>query len=73
MKGISRDVVPYAVEGLLDASGAKVEIFSEHMTGLDFFLDPTVMDARTSAHVRTVLQNAIATLDKHRAKQPDKA
>jgi hypothetical protein len=64
-------VVPYAVEGILDRSGAKIEIFSEHMNGLDFFLDPAVMDARTSAHVRTVLQNAIATLDKHRAKSTD--
>ena len=39
MKGISRDVIPYAVDGMLDASGAKVQIFSEHMTGLDFYLD----------------------------------
>jgi uncharacterized protein YejL (UPF0352 family) len=29
------------------------------------------MDAHTSAHVRAVLQNAIATLDKHRAKSTD--
>src|SRR5262245_63317901 len=36
MKGISREVVPYAVQGMLDALGQKVEIFSEHMTGLDF-------------------------------------
>src|SRR5262249_42556056 len=28
MKGISREVVPYAVEGMLDALGQKVEIFS---------------------------------------------
>ena len=41
------------------------------MTGLDFYLDPAVMDAHTSAHVRAVLQNAIATLDKHRAKSTD--
>src|SRR6476660_1058254 len=71
MKGISRDVVPYAVDGILDRTGAKVEIFSEHMNGLDFFLDPAVMEAHTSAHVRAVLQNAIATLDKHRAKSTD--
>jgi adenylate cyclase len=67
MKGISRDVVPYAVEGMLDASGAKVEIFSEHMTGLDFYLDPARIDAGTSEHVRKVLQDAIATLEKYQA------
>ncbi len=68
MKGISRDVVPYVVEGLLDSSGAKVAIFSEHLTGLDFYLDPAMIDAGTSEHVRTILQNALATLDKHRAR-----
>jgi adenylate cyclase len=67
MKGISRDVVPYAVEGMLDSAGAKIEIFSEHMTGLDFYLDPARIDAGTSEHVRAVLQNAIATLEKYRA------
>ena len=68
MKGISRDVIPYAVEGMLDASGAKVQIFSEHMTGLDFYLDPAMIDAPTSAHVREVLQNAIVMLDKQQIK-----
>jgi len=28
------------VEGMLDGSGKKIQIFSEHMTGLDFYLDP---------------------------------
>jgi adenylate cyclase len=64
MKGISRDVIPYAVDGMLDASGAKVQIFSEHMTGLDFYLDPAMIDAHQSAHVREVLRNAITTLEK---------
>ncbi|MBV8511396.1 MAG: adenylate/guanylate cyclase domain-containing protein [Xanthobacteraceae bacterium] len=64
MKGISRDVIPYAVDGMLDASGDKVQIFSEHMTGLDFYLDPAMIDARQSAHVREVLRDAIATLEK---------
>jgi adenylate cyclase len=65
MKGISRDVIPYAVEGMLDASGAKVQIFSEHMTGLDFYLDPVMIDKSQSGHVREVLRKAIATLEKH--------
>jgi adenylate cyclase len=64
MKGISRDVIPYAVDGMLDASGSGVQIFSEHMTGLDFYLDPAMIDAHQSAHVREVLRNAITTLEK---------
>jgi len=31
MKGISREVVPYAVEGMLDEAGQKVEVLSEHI------------------------------------------
>jgi hypothetical protein len=73
MKGISRDVVPYAVEAMLDGSGAKMEIFSEHMTGLDFFLDPAMIDASASAHIRGVLENAIATLDKRQTKSHESA
>ena len=44
VKGISRMVVPYVVEGVLDEAGRKIEIFSEHMTGLDFYLDPRAVN-----------------------------
>src|SRR5215470_3267465 len=63
MKGISRKVVPYAVEGMLDALGQKVEIFSEHMTGLDFYLDPSMVNVGSAERIRAVLQKAIAALD----------
>jgi class 3 adenylate cyclase len=63
MKGISREVVPYAVEGMLDAMGQKVEIFSEHMTGLDFYLDPSMVNVGSAERIRAVLQKAIAALD----------
>ena len=64
MKGISREIVPYAVEGILDAGGQTVEIFSEHMTGLDFYLDPNMIDANNTAHIRKVLEDALKALDK---------
>jgi class 3 adenylate cyclase len=66
MKGISREIVPYAVEGMLNAAGQTVEIFSEHMTGLDFYLDPTVIDAQSSERIRRVLRQALATLDRQK-------
>ena len=66
MKGISREVIPYVVEGMLDASGEKVEIFSEHMTGLDFYLDPATVDAPTSERIRGVLRKALETLERRR-------
>ncbi len=65
MKGISREVVPYAVEGMVDETGQKVEIFSEHMTGLDFYLDPSMVNVGSAERIRALLQDAIAALDKY--------
>ena len=64
MKGISREVIPYTVEGMLNANGEKTEIFSENMTGLDLYLDPTMLDRRSAEHVRAVLKKALAALEK---------
>ena len=63
VKGISRTVVPYVVEGVLDEAGRKIEIFSEHMTGLDFYLDPRAVDATALERIRETLKNAIAALE----------
>ncbi len=64
MKGIGRTVVPYAIEGMLDGAGGKVQVFSEHMTGLDFYLDPSMVDADGADRIRGVLQDAMAALKK---------
>ncbi len=66
MKGISRDVVPYSVEGMLDGSGNKVEIFSEHMTGLDFYLDPSMVTAGSADRIRNILRSALSALERRR-------
>jgi class 3 adenylate cyclase len=63
MKGISREVVPYSVEGMLDENGNKIEIFSEHMTGLDFYLDPSMVSDTAATRIRGLLQQALAALD----------
>jgi adenylate cyclase len=63
MKGIGRKVVPYAVEGMRDGL-AGVEIFSEHLVGVDFYFDPARVPADTSERLRRVLQRAITVLDK---------
>jgi hypothetical protein len=63
MKGISREVVPYAVEGILDDM-AKSQVFSEHLVGVDFYLDPGRVGSETSDRLRNVLQQAITALDK---------
>jgi hypothetical protein len=64
MKGISRQVVPYAVDGIIAASGAKTEIVSEHLTGLDLYLDPNLVETGGTEKARSVLRHALAMLDK---------
>ena len=65
MKGISREVTPYAVEGMLDAAGQQIKIFSEHLTGLDFYLDPRMVHSGSAERIRALLQDAIAALEKY--------
>ena len=63
MKGISREVVPYVVSGILDATGKTVQVFSEHMPGLDFYLNAHMIDAAKAPQVRELLQDALKALD----------
>jgi class 3 adenylate cyclase len=70
VKGISRAVVPYVVEGVLDEAGRKIEIFSEHMTGLDFYLDPRAVDGGAVERIRETLRNAIAALGRDEEEAP---
>ena len=64
IKGIGREVIPYAIGGLLDESGAVRHIFSEHTTGLDFYLDPTAVDSKAAERIRGVLRDALKALEK---------
>jgi len=66
---IGREVVPYAVERWLDAEGRHLTAFSEHMVGLDFYLDPSLLDVAAAARVRNLLQSAMASLEV-RVKRP---
>ncbi len=65
MKGISREVIPYAVEGMLDEAGQKVEVLSEHMAGLDFYLNPSMVHSGSAERIRALLKDAILALDKY--------
>ena len=64
MKGISREVVPFAVEGITDAAGGKTEIISEHLTGLDLYLDPTRVETGGTEQIRSIFRRALAALEK---------
>jgi len=64
MKGISREVNPYAIRSVLDSTGKSVEVFSEHLAGLDFYFNAGMIDATDAKHVRNVLEDALKALSK---------
>jgi len=68
MKGISREVVPYSVDNIVDASIEKKGVVIERMPGLDFYLDLSVVKPTDAARVRSVLTEALASLDQHEVK-----
>jgi len=41
---------------VLDEAGRKIEIFSEHMTGLDFYLDPRAVDAAALERIQRLVE-----------------
>jgi class 3 adenylate cyclase len=63
MKGITREVVPYAVEGLLDEMMQRPKVISEHAKGVDLFLDLEVIDPAAAERTRRLLQEALAALE----------
>ena len=64
MKGISREVVPYAIEGMLDEMMQRPKVISEHAKGVDLFLDLEVIDPAVAERTRRLLQEALAALEK---------
>ncbi|CAN7594873.1 adenylate/guanylate cyclase domain-containing protein [Rhizobium sp. LjRoot258] len=62
MKGIHREVVPYAVNGLLGAD-KNLRVLSEHFAGLDLHLDVAQLDPDERARVRAALAEAMAAID----------
>jgi adenylate cyclase len=63
MKGIARPVVPYLVDGVIGTAGQERRLFSEHVPGLDLYLDPSVLSDEEAARTKKILQQAIAALD----------
>lgn len=65
VKGISREVRPYAVESVLDEAGAASHVFSAHSTGLDLFLDVGMLDETGKQKARSLLERALNALGKN--------
>lgn len=63
MKGISRDVVPYAIESMADEAGGTPGIVVERVPGLDLYLDPSQASAQDIGRIRGALEDALASLE----------
>jgi len=70
MKGISHPVVPYAVDGVLGGEGVTHKLFSEHMPGLDLYLDPSAMNEDGAVRVKALLEQALAAIEAGRRRGP---
>ena len=73
MKGIAHPVVPYAVDGVLGDEGVTHKLFSEHMPGLDLYLDPSAMNEDGAARVKALLQQALDSIEAGRRRRPASA
>jgi adenylate cyclase len=62
MKGIRREVVPYAVEGLLGELAQRPHIISESTTGLDLFVDLEALDDEGAERAQRRFTEALSAL-----------
>jgi len=62
MKGISREVIPYEVEGLLGEMAQRPQVISEHSAGLDLFLDVEAIDENGVERAKKRLSEALMAL-----------
>ena len=68
MKGISREVIPYSVDSMIDTETDKGVVVIERMPGLDLYLDPSIVKSADAERIRSVLLGALSSLDRHQAK-----
>jgi len=64
MKGISRDIIPYAVEGVITGGDRQSRILSEHIAGLDLDLDLEQVRGEEAERARAALLEALQALDR---------
>jgi len=65
MKGISREVVPYAVDGLVGEE-KRQQVISGQAIGVEIFVDLDAIDNESMDRTRRLLQDALAMLDRKR-------
>lgn len=63
VKGISREIIPYAVQGLSGELSQRSPVIREHTTGLDLFVDPDAMTENGIEQAKRRLTEALAVLN----------
>ena len=69
MKGISREIVPYVVDGWAGAE-AREHVISGQAAGVEIFVDLDALDDESKERARRLLQNALTMLDRKRKPGP---
>jgi class 3 adenylate cyclase len=64
VKGIVREIVPFALEQLRDSTGGRASVLETHVRGADVYIDPTLVDPASAPQVRHVLAAAMVALEK---------
>ncbi len=70
VKGITRDVVPYMVEGALACDPARTSVFNAYGAGMNVFIDVNMLDEADVHRLKGTLQSAIAALATKSAPKP---
>ncbi|MFK8251280.1 adenylate/guanylate cyclase domain-containing protein [Ancylobacter terrae] len=70
MKGISREVVPYRVDGLVGEVIQRANVISGQGQGVELFLDLDVIDEGSVARTRRLLEDALAALKSREGPRP---
>ena len=69
LKGVSAPVLPYAIEGRIDAAGQHGAVITEHGAGLEIFVDVGAVDLATADRVCQALERAASAIKRRRAKE----
>jgi adenylate cyclase len=73
VKGISREIVPYAFEGLVEELRQRPNVISERGMGVELFLDLDVIDRAAAERTRRLLEQALAAIDTKTKTRPGTA
>src|ERR1700733_5788744 len=68
MKGISREVIPYSVDSMVDTPTDKGDVVIERMPGLDLYLDASIVKSADADRIRSALLGALSSLDRRQVK-----